>query len=210
MGLRVLFCSTNSVRHLFPLAAFAREVRRKGHTAGFLATPGMAGLLRGEEADVLGLGAGPGGLVDDTAVRGCGPDRMEDTATWFGGERVDRFLDAAIARVAEWRPDLVVHEMHDLVGSAAAAALSVPAATLSTGPAITGPIADLMHRTLDDRCARRGIPLPAVAPGYDIKGWYLDTCPPSLQVEGWTSTQEVLPLRPGQYRARPAPRRSAA
>jgi UDP:flavonoid glycosyltransferase YjiC (YdhE family) len=208
MGMRVLFSSTHSVRHLFPLAAFAKEVRRKGHTTAFLATPGMPALLRADDTEVLELGED--GPVDDTAIRGCGLDQLTDAAHWFAGERVDRFLDAAVISARRWRPDLVVHEMHDLVGSATAAALAVPAATLSTGPAITGPIAELMHSTLLERCERRGIPAPAAVPGYHADGWYLDTCPPSLQVDGWAPAQRLLPLRPGQYRGRRTRRRGAS
>lgn len=211
MSLRMLLSSTNSIRHLFPMIAFARVARRAGHTVGFLVSPGMEHTLRHEQFDMITIGpgalSGPDvAIADLTAMRGCGLNSAEDGWRWFAGTRVDHFVDQAISAVADWRPDLIVHEMHDFVGSMTATALGVVSAVVATGPAITGPAAERMTEYVGERHLSRGLRPPVNPPGYAAGAWYLDTCPPSLQVDGWHPHSRVLALRPELYRAGPTPR----
>jgi len=65
----------------------------------------------------------------------------------------------------------------------------VPVATRAFGPAIPSPFLAALDATAQSRYAERGL-----RPGPST--WYLDTCPPSMQVDGWRRPEGWQPLRP--------------
>jgi UDP:flavonoid glycosyltransferase YjiC (YdhE family) len=146
------------------------------------------------DADFEMLPAGPTVDVLLTEVkRRCGdpsdgtdPERV---AEFFAGTRVDLTFDQALPAAKVWQPDLIVYEYCDFVGPLVATVLQCPATKLAYGPAYDAEWDDAMARRVAPHYWRMGLqPTGPVA--------FLDTCPPSLQVEGWARPTGHQYLRP--------------
>jgi hypothetical protein len=74
----------------------------------------------------------------------------------------------------------------------------VPLATLAFGPALPPPFLAGFDATAQSRYAARGL-------SAQPSTWHLDTCPPSLQADGWQRPEGWQPLRPQPHRGPGAP-----
>ena len=194
--MRILFSTTPALGHLLPLLPLARAARDHGHDVAVLTAQPLSSHL---DADFEMLPAGPTVDVLLTEVkRRCGGDPSDGTdsepdpervAEFFAGTRVDLTFDQALPAAKVWQPDLIVYEYCDFVGPLVATVLQCPATKLAYGPVHDAKWDDAMARRVAPRYRRMGLqPTGPVA--------FLDTCPPSLQVEGWARPAGHQYLRP--------------
>jgi UDP:flavonoid glycosyltransferase YjiC (YdhE family) len=190
--MRILFSATPALGHLLPLLPLAHAARARGHDAAVTTAQSLSSEL---DAGIEMLSAGPTLEVLLTEVRRrCGMDqdidsRPEFVAEFFAGARVDLTFEESLAAAKVWQPDLIVHEYCDFVGPLVAAALRCPVTKLAYGPAYGPEIDNAMFGTVASRYRRIGLePIAPVA--------FLDTCPPLLQLDGWTRPAGHQYLRP--------------
>ena len=190
--MRILFSTVPALGHLLPLLPLARAARDHGHDVAVLTAQPLSSHL---DIDFEMLPAGPMVDVLLTEVgRRCGADPSdgadpECVAEFFAGTRVDFTFDQALPAAKVWRPDLIVYEYCDFVGPLVASVLQCPATKLAYGPAYDAEWDDAMTCRVAPRYRRMGLqPTGPVA--------FLDTCPPSLQVEGWARPAGHQYLRP--------------
>ncbi|WP_245886695.1 glycosyltransferase [Umezawaea tangerina] len=159
----------------------------------------MSPLVAQEDIDVLAAGPGPDVLIAEIA-RTTGADLLSGAPTLaveaelFAGTRVDLGFEESLAAAGDWKPDVIVSEHYDFIGPLLGAALDVPVATLAYGPAMASELAEATSAVVESRYAARDL---ARRPSR----WYLDTCPESLQRDGWQPPAGRLGLRPEAHRA---------
>jgi UDP:flavonoid glycosyltransferase YjiC (YdhE family) len=137
---RVLFTSTPAVGHVHPMVPLARAFHDDGDRVGWAAGAELCPQLAAE-----GFGAMPAGLGADESRREFysrfpeyrslphaeGPAFMFPRL--FGTVRAPRMLSDLLTSVAEWKPDLIVHDAAEFAGAIAAAVAEVPSVTHSYG-----------------------------------------------------------------------------
>ncbi|MBV8999534.1 MAG: hypothetical protein JO304_10760, partial [Solirubrobacterales bacterium] len=194
--MRILFSSSPFAGHLFPLLPLARAAREGGHDIAVLTSeplaptldPGIEVLPAGPMPDVL--------LAEVTRRKGTDPTRdnaPEIVAELFAGTRVDLGFEPALEAAERWRPDLIVFEQCDFIGPLVAAALGCQSAFLAYGRAYEPEYTAAMLTAVASRHRRHGL-----APAEPLA--FLDTCPPSLQVQTWTRPPRHRYLRPEPHR----------
>jgi UDP:flavonoid glycosyltransferase YjiC (YdhE family) len=196
--MRVLFSGTPAVGHLVPQIPLARALRDQGHAVAFTSARSMAGLLAGERFELLEAGPEIPDIVAEVQ-RTTGADLMADGVTveteaeFFAGARVDLGFRDCLGVARDWRPDLIVAEEYDFIAPMVGAALGVPAATLTYGPAIRPESVEALRVRAEARYRKFGV--QEAGPTQ----WYLDTCPPSLQFDDWKAPETRIALRPEAY-----------
>jgi hypothetical protein len=194
--MRILFSSSPFAGHLFPLLPLARVAQASGHDIAVLTSEPLAPALD-PGTQVLGAGPMPDVLLAEVARR-TGTDPIRDNAPeivaeLFAGARVDLGLEQALAVAERWRPELVVFEQCDFIGPLVAAALGCASAFLADARAYEPAYTAAMTSSVATRYRRHGLePVEPLA--------FLDTCPPSLQSEGWTRPPRHRYLRPEPHR----------
>ncbi|HWG26674.1 glycosyltransferase [Actinospica sp.] len=196
--MRILFFGNPLFGHIIPQLPLARALRDQGHATAFLSAASIAGLLASEGLEHVV--AGPETFPDVVAEveRGVGFSLVEKGITpeteaeLFAGARLDLGFEAADAAARDWKPDLIVAEAYDFLGPMVGAALGVPVATVSLGPAIPSENAAAMRVRAEDRHRRHGLDAPT-------SHWFLETCPPSLQFDDFQAPATLLPMRPEAY-----------
>ncbi|WP_199444315.1 nucleotide disphospho-sugar-binding domain-containing protein [Umezawaea beigongshangensis] len=182
--MRVLFCSTDGVSHLFPLVPLAWAMRAAGHEV--LVTFAE----QTDQAVASGLhvvDAAPGfdgmAIFDKTLE-----DNPEFARMWWSetlGDDPSRFalmpaelnrpfFERTFALVEQWRPDLVVYEQTAAYGLIVAAKLGVPAVQRNLGIVRTGNLHRAIADLLPDVFERYGVP------GFVPPALVLETVPPSM------------------------------
>jgi len=191
--MRVLFSSAPLHGHLLPMMPLARAFAARGHVVGVLTAASGVPAVEPEGFDLLVAGPSTEEVITES-VRVTGTDpRLRDggnsDAYLFGGARVDLAAEASLAATAEWKPDLVVHEIVDCVGPLVAAAQGVPCVVfgmISLPPTgSTEAVAEVVASRFTDRGLRRE---PALR--------YVDSCPPSLNYADRLPPAERLLIRP--------------
>ena len=201
--MRVVFACLPAYGHLQPMVALATACIAAGHDVLVATGPDMV-----TRARALGLDAAAVGPTraegEDLARRGpaAAPGEPSLRRVWDHYTFVHRFTtDGARLRaadlvplVADWHPDVVVHDVTDFAAPLAAAVLGVPSALHSWGPPLP---ARLMARA-----GVKAAPLwtdagldPPFAGGMH-RGLYLDLCPPALRPDDAGDIPRVQPLRP--------------
>lgn len=203
--MRILFSGVPAYGHLLPLASLMDAALTDGHDAALVTSAGMAEMIATElPAGVQHLPAGPMPLEfsEETAAR-TGANVFQPTPATigdiFGGTRLERTAEAALAAAREWRPDVVVADAFDTVGPLIAAAMDIGWHQVGLGPALPEVIVDEITRAAAAGHAARGLaPVPARS--------YIDPCPSLLQEPGWRCPLPRLALRPQAHRrpGRPA------
>ena len=197
--MRVLFFGNPLFGHVIPQLPLARALRDQGHATAFLSAASIGDLLASEGLEHVV--AGPETFPDVVAEveRGVGYSLVEKGITpeteaeMFAGARLDLGFEAADAAARDWKPDLIVAEAYDFLGPMVGAALGVPVATVSLGPAIPPENAAAMRVRAEDRHRRHGLDAPT-------SDWFLETCPPSLQFPDFQApATTLLPMRPEAY-----------
>jgi UDP:flavonoid glycosyltransferase YjiC (YdhE family) len=202
--MRIIVSATPQHGHLLPLLPLARALRDRGNEVAVLTSGGMQPLVEPEGLRLLPAGPMADALIAEVIAR-TGTDAAhnptsEAVAEFFAGARVDLTADEALAAARAFRPDLVIRELCDYIGPLIAAAQDAPLATLAFGPALPPPFLAAFDATAQSRYTARGL---AAQPST----WHLDTCPPSLQPDGWQRPPGWQPLRPEPHRGpgTPAP-----
>ncbi len=179
--MRVLLSTHRGGGHFGPLIPFARACLRAGHDV-LVAAPRPAGAMVAragfdfhpvEEADPAAA------ATVHERVRSLAPEAANEVMMrdLFGRLRGGAALPAMLEAVAGWGPDLVVHEISELAGPAAASRYGLPHARVGIGLAIGEHwAAGSMNEALDDLRARIG------AAGERVERTpYLTLAPPSLE-----------------------------
>ncbi len=184
--MRVLCTCLPGHGHFNPMLPLAHALARAGHDVGF-ATAAEFG-PRIVEAGFTAFAAGLS-LPDQLArARASYPDQD----ALVGGDRFEQFVPrmlagvAAPARaadlvpiVADWRPDLVVHDETEFAGPVAAAVAGIPHADHSVLILRPLSMARLAGEVLAPLCRDHGVDVGPF--GGLFRYLYLDVVPPSLQ-----------------------------
>ncbi len=112
----------------------------------------------------------------------------------FAGVRVPPMLDDLGPILADWQPDLLIHESAEMAGAIAAEATGIAHLEHSFGILRPGAFRRLATQTLAPISDRLGIRNPGVG-GIDGE-LYLDVCPPGMQQPEIAALQNVQALRP--------------
>jgi UDP:flavonoid glycosyltransferase YjiC (YdhE family) len=179
--MRVLMTTHRGAGHFGPLVPFARACLRAGHDV-LVAAPRPAAAMVAR----AGLDFHPVEEADRAAeaeihaqVRSLAPEAANELMMreLFGRLRGGAALPAMLEALAGWEADLVVHEISELAGPAAAARYGVPHARVGIGLAIGEHWGvGSMNDALDDLRARIG----ASGEGLE-RSPYLTLAPPSLE-----------------------------
>lgn len=184
--MRVLCTCLPGLGHFLPMAPLARALVAEGHEVAFATAAALCPAI--EEA---GFAAFPAGLSL--------PEQLEEAHRRYpeaklppGRERFETFVPRMLAGVAappratdlaptlaDWRPDLVVHDETELGGPVAAAAAGIPWADQSVGILRPLSMARLAGETLAPLAQRFDADIGDYAGLF--RYLYLDVCPPRLQ-----------------------------
>jgi UDP:flavonoid glycosyltransferase YjiC (YdhE family) len=204
--MRVLFTGVPALGHVLPLLPLARAFQRQEHEVSIMVPPSMAPAFQVERAELLANGADMPSIVAELTRRTCVDPKAGLTPAieteFFAGTRVDLSASQSLTVARAWRPDLIIHDMYDLVAPLVAAALNVPSALFMLGPTgsdVNGrcgyspEFARAADSILAERYRARGLtPQPAK--------WVLDVCPPALRQDNWRVPRGWIPLRPEAHR----------
>jgi UDP:flavonoid glycosyltransferase YjiC (YdhE family) len=179
--MRVLMTTHRGAGHFGPMVPFAHALQRAGHDV-LVAAPRPAAPM----VSRAGLDFHPFEEADSAAeapiyerVRSLSPDEANELMLrdLFGRIRGGAALPAMVEAVAGWGADLVVHEISELAGPAAADRYGVPHARVGIGLAIGEHWGvQPMNEALDDLCGQIG------AAGSRLeRSPYLTLAPPSLE-----------------------------
>jgi UDP:flavonoid glycosyltransferase YjiC (YdhE family) len=203
-AMKVLFTCVVGPGHFNPLAPLALAFRAAGHPVAFATDPGFAPHIRSVGFEVFGAGLDmPEARRRFQAVT----PEFERLPPWargpllhaglFGGVRIEPMLDDLGPILADWRPDLLIHDSVEMAGAIAAELAGIPHVEHSFG--LLRPVEARSRATvaLEPVAARLGIANPGVG---GLNGeLYLDICPPTLQVPEIADLRRVQPLRPATF-----------
>jgi UDP:flavonoid glycosyltransferase YjiC (YdhE family) len=206
--MRALFTCVVGHGHFQPMAPLATAVRDAGHDVAVATDPAYCPLVR-----ELGFEAHPAGL-DHTTARArffdSTPgwtdlpvsDRMRvQQAEMFGRIRVPPMLEDLSRVIAEWQPDLLIHDSLEMAGAIAAEAAGIAHVEHSVG--IVRPLAGRLASTaaVAPFADNIGVRNPGVG---GIGGeLYLDICPPAVQMPEIRELPNVQPVRPVDFDPKP-------
>jgi UDP:flavonoid glycosyltransferase YjiC (YdhE family) len=170
-----------------------RAAQRAGHEVRVATGPDVVSPLHDRGLDARPVGpafAESWAAHDEVWADSEAPEErrmVEGVVALFGRPAAARLTDLTTL-VADWRPDLVVHEVLELAGPLLAHRLGVPGVVHGLGPMFP------FYAVLAD---------PAGAAAGDPTLWdklsaerCLDICPPSLRPDGPALWPHALPLRP--------------
>ncbi|MTD58275.1 glycosyltransferase [Amycolatopsis pithecellobii] len=171
--MRILFSVVPASGHVLPLLPLADAARRAGHDVAFLSGRGAAEMVPG--FDVFEVGPSVEEAMAKTAQRLSGDDGAQPglgAIEMFGGVRMEGYGDEAVRVSGEFAPDLVVHDVVDVVGPLVAAVLEVP----MVEHRISGPLPAELLGAVADRAltgyasfgAVRPVPFAVVDPFPDV------------------------------------------
>lgn len=183
---RVLCTCLPGTGHFLPMVPQARALAVAGHDVAFATAAEYC-----PSVEKAGFAALPAGISL--------PDQLEEAGRRYreadlapGKERFESFVPrmlggvAAPARaadlvpiIADWRPDVVVHDETEFGGPLAAARAGIPYADQSVGILRPLGMARLAGRSLAPLAAEWGVDTGPY--GGMFRYLYLDVCPPSLQ-----------------------------
>jgi UDP:flavonoid glycosyltransferase YjiC (YdhE family) len=200
--MRIIMSATPQHGHLLPLLPLARALRDRGDEVAVLTSGALSPVVEAEGLRPLPVGPAVEVVLAEVKAR-TGMDAAHDptpeaVSEFFAGTRVDLTADEALAAAREFQPDLTIRETCDYIGPLVAAAQDAPLATLAFGPALPPEFLAPLDATAEARYAVRGM-------RGQPSTWHLDTCPPSLQPDGWRQPAGWQPLRPEPHRAPGAP-----
>ncbi|GAA3432800.1 glycosyltransferase [Kutzneria kofuensis] len=195
--MRVLLSSIPQHGHLLPLLPLARALRAQGDEVAFMSGAGVAPVLNAEDIPLFAAGPMPD-VLGEEAFRRTGDNPFvhptpQAGAAFFVDARIDLGGDEALAAGRSFQPDLVIRERLDYLGPLVAADRGVPLATLAFGPEPPPALLDFFDAQAQAAHAARNLSTPTDT-------WFLDTCPPSLQVDGWQRPAGWHALRPEPHR----------
>ena len=178
---RVLFTSCPAYGHALPMLPLIRAAERAGHDVRVATGAELVGPLAARGLDVHAVGpTWQSAWSAHEAVWAAQDLReeqkmMDGVVALFGTPALAR-LDDLVAMAAEWRPDVVVHEVLELAGSMLAGRVGIPGVVHGIGPMFPF-YAQLIA------AAGAAIGEPELWAQLSTER-ALDLCPPSLQPDG--------------------------
>ncbi|MEV0675661.1 glycosyltransferase [Actinosynnema sp. NPDC050436] len=196
--MKILFSSLGSHGHTYPLLPLTVAAREHGHDVAFATTTDFAGVI-----ERLGVRHVTAGASMHTAAAEVFGDRPI-VPTEVGPDVVERVFGSVLPRrnvadlapfLADWRPDLVVHEVANPGAALAARVAGIPALCHGFGRMWDSELLDTAPAAFLEFAAELGVEVPA---GYGmlLGNPYLDVCPPSVQSGKFLAAVDTAPLRP--------------
>ncbi|MEU4804281.1 glycosyltransferase [Actinosynnema sp. NPDC023587] len=195
--MKILFSSIGSHGHTYPLLPLAIAAHAGGHDVTFATTAEFAPAI-----ERLGLRHVTAGSSPRAAVAELLGDRPiiptevdEDLVAWVFGSALPRACFSDLTPfLAQWRPDLVVHEIANPGAGLAAHVAGIPGLCHGFGRMWDSKLVDAPE-PYREFTAELGVDLPAKYP-MTLGNPYLDVCPPSVQAKDFLATTATIPLRP--------------
>lgn len=198
-GMRILFTTRPLVGHYTPMRPLMDALRHLGDEVALASGDPIASRARddGFVAFRVGLDSDdPAVTAQRKIMESLPPPQIRPFvfSEWFVRTEVPPRLDGLHRAVAEFRPDVVVHETAELAGPIVARAHGLPLATHSYGPMLPVETADIAGAAAAGFWRGQGLePHPRAGLYGDV---YLDICPPSLQAATITDGATVQLVGP--------------
>lgn len=206
--MKVLFSCVVGHGHFHPMVPLARALEMDGHRVAFATDPGFCDYVRGVGFEVF-----PAGLDQRDATERF----MAATPEWgelppgdrmramfpglFATARVPPMLRDLLPIVADWRPDLLIHDTNEMAGGIAAESAGIAHAEHSYGILRPESIRQLAVDALEPISEGVGVANPGVCGmGGEL---YIDICPPGIQDPEIVDIPNVQRLRPIGFDAAP-------
>lgn len=200
--MKVVFSALPAYGHIFPLVPLALAARDAGHDVLFATGADFRSVLGRSGLSTVQVGR-PRLRVTMTSIEGLSvagdditPERALDRAGWVYGSDIPRLIVRELEPVlADFKPDLVLHDPGNLGAGLAARIAGVPAMTHAYGLAPRGALTSAVERYLSEYAGELGITLPTDYPS-TLGNLTVDICPPSLQRPDFLALDRRVPLRP--------------
>ena len=193
--MRVLCSAIPLEGHVLPILPIATALMRAGHDVRF--ATGLDLHARIHQAGLIPIAAGPR-MVDAMAAAERDPRFATLSLTERGAATFTQVIAPAKLRdleriVAEWRPDLIIHECTDLAAPIAASAAGVPSVTQGWGLV---PAAGVNHPPVADVAGLwRAHGLEPDSYAGNFRGLYLHPMPPGMEPEAGVPFGRLQPMR---------------
>lgn len=184
--MRVLFSSTWSHGHVFPMVPLAQACLAVGHDVLWAASEAAGPLVGAAGIPFAAAGLDTQG-VRDVARRNASHGQTlppENRAAFafphmFGAWATPAMAADLLPLASEWRPDLLVHEAAELASPLVGAVLQLPTVTHSFGGAVPAAFLAEAGSRLEDLWSSHDLVPPPYAGCF--RSGYLDICPKSVQ-----------------------------
>ena len=176
--MRVLATCLPGYGHFHPMVPLAQALQAAGHEVAFATERRFCGRVSAAGFRAFPAGMGPGKVLERTLALpdAAGPgDTSRFGAQMFAAVAAPAKVPDLLGAVAEWRPELLVHDVTDFAGPVAAASAGIPHVAHSLGPMLPLEFSRLAGELSMPLWRERRL-----TPGH-LGGHYLDICPPSLQ-----------------------------
>ena len=199
--MKILFSSWPAYGHLLPMIPLARAAQRAGHTVLISSGPDLRAII--ERRGFAAHQAGPTLAKSYEIARASQPgdqrqfsemtpqESLAAAGRWlFGASAVRRAQDLS-SLLADFKPDLVIHDVLEFGSPTAAESLGIPHLSHSYGPIVPG--SEFFAAVVGGTLTQAGLldPVPSI-----MRSPYLDVCPPRLQPQGTSPWATCSPLRP--------------
>ena len=199
--MRVLLTCSPAYGHFHPMGPIARALADAGHEIAFATAADFC-----ERVERCGFRAFPAGLklpergpimrkVIEDMLQVPPPERPKmGFPRIFGKHSAPVMLPDLQKVIAEFQPDLLIHDTSELAGPIAATAAGIPFVNHSFGHIMPDEIIEAAGEWLAPLWQGIGREMPPLAGLY----WhlYLDICPPSLQFPGIAKVAAKQAMRP--------------
>jgi UDP:flavonoid glycosyltransferase YjiC (YdhE family) len=200
--MRVLFTSTPGAGHIHPLVPLASELQASGHEVVWATA--ADGCARVERYGFRALPAGMSLQDRTSAFRERKPDifsrpprerREVFMPEIFGVVAAPRMRDDLIAIFADYRPDLVVHDLAELAAAPLACAGGIPHVTVAYSGRLSSGLQAGLVESVAELWVDAGVPVTETAGLYDHL--YLHSFPAALG--GAETHPNAHPMRAMQF-----------
>jgi hypothetical protein len=204
--MKVVFSALPAYGHIFPLIPLALAIRDAGHEVLFATGVDFHAVLRRAGLRAAQVGK-PRLSVTMTAIEGVrvagggvSPEQAVSRAGRVYGSDIPRQIVADLRSVlADFEPDLLVHDPGNPGAGLAAGIVGVPAMVHAYGRAPGGSLTTAVEHFLAEYVAELGVaPMPARYPS-SFGNPTIDICPPSLQRADFLALNNRIELRPTAY-----------
>jgi UDP:flavonoid glycosyltransferase YjiC (YdhE family) len=194
--MRFLFTSNPLLGHFLPMVPLIRAAQAAGHQVRVATGADLAPEVHRHGLPIWAVGPK---MSQAWAELAASADPTQDEAAQQHQAATLLFARPAVARArqlvpmaASWRPDVVVHELYELAGLEAAAAVGVTNVVHGFGTHLPD-LAEFAEVVGSAVAEELGTP-NRVSDLFDAP--YLDPCPPSLQPPGASQFSNVVSIRP--------------
>jgi len=202
---KVLVTTTPGLGHLLPVLPLATELRARGHDLRWVAGGDSAATAEATGIPVTRAGMPVAERLAIFARRY--PDapslpaperRAVAFSKLFGEIAAPAMVDAVVATVRAWRPDVVVHDAAELTGPLAAAAAGIPSVCHGFGEVVPAASVRRAGQEVAPLWRAQGLEPDTYAGCY--RGLYVDIYPPGLGAQPMDHVPHVQLRRPADGR----------